>query len=129
MDQELKIANFINNFFIISIGAFVYFNKKNLRNSTLMVIFTFFVIYTVYLTGERSNFITLLLVATTFLIFSNLRKIFLIFLLFTSFLIITNYSFIENNLQSHRMITSNIETIKKIFLQLTRLMKLKRFLI
>ncbi len=113
MDQELKIANFINNFFIISIGAFVYFNKKNLRNSTLMVILTFFVIYTVYLTGERSNFITLLLVATTFLIFSNLRKIFLIFLLFTSFLIITNYSFIENNLQSHRMITSNIETIKK----------------
>ena len=80
---------------------------------TTKVIFTFFVIYTVYLTGERSNFITLLLVATTFLIFSNLRKIFLIFLLFTSFLIITNYSFIENNLQSHRMITSNIETIKK----------------
>ena len=40
MDQELKIAHFINNFFIVSLGAFFYFNKISFRNSIVVIIFT-----------------------------------------------------------------------------------------
>ncbi len=112
MDQELKIAHFINNFFIVSLGAFFYFNKISFRNSIVVIIFTILTIYTVYLSGERSNFITLILISIIFLIFSSIRKLFLIFLIITFSLIMVNYSFIEKNLHSHRMIISNIETIK-----------------
>ena len=70
MDQELKIAHFINNFFLITLGAFFYFNKINFKTSIIIIIFTFLVIYTVYLVGERSNFLTLISLSIIFLFFS-----------------------------------------------------------
>ena len=113
MDQELKIAHFINNFFLITLGAFFYFNKINFKTSIIIIIFTFFVIYTVYLVGERSNFLTLISLSIIFLFFSKMRKFFLIFVLIIISLLAVNHSYVEKNSHSQRMIFNTIDIIKK----------------
>ena len=113
MDQELKIAHLINNFFLISLGAFFYFNKINFKSSMIIMMCTFFVIYTVYLIGERSNFITLISLSIIFLFFSKIRKSFLILSLIIISLLVVNHSYVEKNSHSKRMIFNTIDSIKK----------------
>ncbi len=112
MNDELKIAYFINNFFIITLGYLLINFEKNKNYIFYIGILTPLVIYSVYLTGERANFLTLIIVIFLFFAFSKLKKYFFIILFC---LISTLFLFLDKIKESpkfDRMLTKNISSIQ-----------------
>lgn len=111
LDDELKIAYFINSFFVISVGAITYYRKKK-NNKILVFIFTSIVLYSVLITGERANFICLIIFVTFFMIVANLKKYFLLMIVILGVLILVNYSEVTKKNLIDRMLFQNIKIIK-----------------
>jgi len=111
LNDELKISNFINSFFVISLGA-IFFYKKNNINLILIFLFIFTILYSVFITGERANFIALLLFLVGFLIISSLRKYAALMFFTLAILIVFNYSELKKNSMFERMLFQNVDLIK-----------------
>ena len=115
MDDELKISNLIYHFGTL---VFAYnFSKKNFLfkiNSLTNYMFFSLLIISIYLTAERSNFITILIFTflfLNFLFFNNFRS-FLKILSVLSLIFLLLISM--NNDLNKRMIGSTINAIQKI---------------
>ena len=92
MGDELKIAFFIFYFGTI---VFSFYFQKNYNRNTLNIFFLIFLLFTIFITGERSNLISMLVFLFLTLIFIKFnKKIFLIF-----FIIILNIFLILNFFQ------------------------------
>lgn len=113
LNDELKIANLIIYFFV---PVFAYFHSiidyQNKKKIFLLLLF-FFIIYTsVFLTGERSNFISFNIFIFFYALFTNLRKYF--FVSFAIFItIIFFYSKTYEPGLNKRMTTNIYQTYKK----------------
>ena len=110
MDDELKISYLIYNFGALT---FSYYFSKGLSGKKgsviLSLIFLTLITTAIFLTAERSNFITILsfnFLVILYLAFNN-KKIFLSFLI-TLTILITVVTFSENKL-SHRMINDVVK--------------------
>ena len=114
MSEELKIAYFINNFFIITLGYLLMnFNKKK-SYIFCIVILTPLVIYSVYLTGERANFLSLVFVIFIFLAFSNLKKYFFVVLFCFMSIFLLFFDQLKELPKFDRMLTKNINSIQYV---------------
>ena len=116
LNSELKISYLINNFFVISLGFYIAYNKNN--NSTfLIIILTFIsmVLFSVYSTAERANFLCLLIFVFSFFIFSKYRLYFLSIIIILISIILINISELKSNLKIQRMFVDNLMIIKKNF--------------
>ena len=111
LNDELKVANFINSFFVISLGAIIYYEKNN-NNWILIFLFISTILYSVIITGERANFIALLLFLIGFLIISSLRKYAALMFVTLAILIVFNYSELKKNSMLERMLFQNVNIIK-----------------
>jgi|TARA_B110000971_G_scaffold177596_1_gene183312 O-antigen ligase len=108
LDDELKIANLVNNFFVISLGALLFYNKLILNKTyTIVVIFalSILVIHSVYLTAERANFISLILFVISIFLVSNIKKFILSILVLLYLLVLVNYTELSSNIKFKRMMT------------------------
>ena len=114
LNDELKIANLINNFFVISLGSYFFYNKNN-NNTFLFLILAFIsiVLFSVYSAAERGNFLTLLIFIFSFLIFSKYRLYFLSIILILIPIILFNISDLKSNTKIKRMFVDNVKIIKK----------------
>ena len=111
LNDELKISNFINSFFVISLGA-IFFYEKNNNNRILIFLFISTILYSVFITGERANFIALFLFLVGFLIISSLRKYAALIFVTLAILIAFNYSELKKNSMFERMLFQNVDIIK-----------------
>ena len=111
LNDELKVANFINSFFVISLGAIIFYEKNN-NNWILIFLFISTILYSVIITGERANFIALLLFLIGFLIISSLRKYAALMFITLAILIAFNYSELKKNSMLERMLFQNVNIIK-----------------
>ncbi len=112
LNDELKIAYFINNFFIITLGyLLINFDKSNNYNFYIFIL-TLFVIYSVYLTGERGNFLTLIFVIFAFFSFSNLKKYFFLGMFCLISILFIFFDQIKVSSKFDRMLTGNINSIE-----------------
>ena len=114
LNDELKIANLINNFFVISLGSYFFYNKNN-NNTFLILILAFIliVLFSVYSAAERGNFLTLLLFIFSFLIFSKYRLYFLSIVLILIPIILFNISDLKSNAKINRMFVDNFKIVKR----------------
>ena len=112
LNDELKIANLIIHLFV---PIFVFFHQNSFnksRDHIFLLIFSLITLVCVFLTGERSNFITLILFLFFYIMFTDLRKKFLILailILPILFILLKNY---EPNL-TNRMTSSLLNIYKK----------------
>ena len=114
LNDELKIAHLINNFFVISLGSyFFYYNKNNKNTSILIISFILIVLFSVYSTAERANFICLLIFIFSFLIFSKYRFYFFSAIIILIPIIFINISDLKSNEKIKRMFIDNVKLIKK----------------
>jgi hypothetical protein len=117
LDDELKIAHLINCFFVMCLGFIIFYYNKNIIKTLIISIFlTFLVIHSVYITGERSNFISLLLFVIIFFLFSNLNKYIMPIFGILILGIIFNFSQLEKKYKFDRMIIDNKNIIKKMII-------------
>ena len=76
MDQELKISNFIFHFGSITLAFFISSNLfSNTRHTLINLLFLLLLIVTIFITAERSNFITIISFAFLLLIFLSFKNI------------------------------------------------------
>ena len=114
LNDELKISYLINNFFVISLGSYFFYNKKNSKNFLILIIaFILIVLFSVYSTAERANFLCLLIFVSSFLIFSKYRFYFLSTLIILIPIIFINISDLKSNEKIKRMFIDNAKLIKK----------------
>ena len=114
LNDELKIAHLINNFFVISLGSyFFYYNKNNKNTSILIISFILIVLFSVYSTAERANFLCLLIFIFSFLIFSKYRFYFFSAIIILIPIIFINISDLKSNEKIKRMFIDNVKLIKK----------------
>ena len=114
LNDELKISYLINNFFLISLGSYFFYNKKNSKNFLILIIaFILIVLFSVYSTAERANFLCLLIFVSSFLIFSKYRFYFLSTLIILIPIIFINISDLKSNEKIKRMFIDNAKLIKK----------------
>lgn len=104
MGDELKIAHLINHFSIIILG-YLYLIEKQINNKffsfSILVLF-FFTLFAVFVTGERSNFITIFIASLLFITFRyNLIKYIIIMTFFIFVIFLSQYKSQE---LSNRMI-------------------------
>ena len=114
LNDELKIAYLINNFFVISLGAYLFYNKKT-NKIFLFLIFVYITLalVSVYYTAERANFICLIIFIITFLTFSKFRLYFLSIVTILIPIIFINFSDLKSNHKINRMFLDNLKLIKK----------------
>tara|TARA_B100000900_G_C20591016_1_gene721571 strand:- start:550 stop:1833 length:1284 start_codon:yes stop_codon:yes gene_type:complete len=114
MGDELKISNLINHFGVLVFSYFYSkypnFNKQKLLN----FIFLFLIISSIFITGERSNFITIIFFTFLFIIFLALtdKKIFIFFAIIFS--LILGVLFTSNENLSERMVKKLVTKSTKI---------------
>jgi O-antigen ligase len=112
LNDELKIANLIIYFFV---PIFTYFHQNFFDSSKKKIlIFTLItVVYiAIFLTGERSNFLTFNIFIFLYFLLTNLRKYFITYLIISlSLLLIFTKSF-ENHL-TKRMVTDIYKIYKE----------------
>ncbi len=114
LNDELKISYLINNFFVISLGSYFFYNKKNNKNFLILIIaFILIVLFSVYSTAERANFLCLLIFISSFLIFSKYRFYFLSIIIILIPIIFINISDLKSNEKIKRMFLDNAKLIKK----------------
>ena len=114
MSDELKIAYFINNFFIITLGYLLMNFDKKKSYIFYIVILTPLVIYSVYLTGERANFLSLIFVIFVFFCFSNLKKYFFVVLFCFMSIFLLFFDQLKELPRFDRMLTKNIKSIQYV---------------
>ncbi len=112
LGDELKIANLIIHLFI---PVFVYFHHNystNKKNIFLLMLFLTVIYIAVFLTGERSNFLTLNIFLFLYFLFTNLRKIFVFFLIILFLL----FSFFSQSFEKGlvKRMTTDIYKIYKV---------------
>lgn len=105
MDTELKISNIIFHFGALSISYFLmseYLAKYRIK----IIMYVFFLIISIFITAERSNFVNIFLFSFVLIIFLGLKykKIFLLALSF--FIIFFSGLFFSNSELSNRMFKS-----------------------
>lgn len=111
LNDELKIANLIIHIFV---PVFVFLHQtltKNLKNHVLLFVYVMIVFISVFLTGERSNFITLSFFLSIYVMFTNLRKNFLILFIVSLPIIFFYLKTNEPNL-TKRMTTALVKIYK-----------------
>ena len=114
LNDELKISYLINNFFVVTLGFYFFYNKNNNNNFLILIIaFILLVLFTVYSTAERANFLCLLFFIFSFFIFSKYRIYFLSTILILIPIIFINISDLKSNEKIKRMFVNNVELIKK----------------
>lgn len=112
LNDELKIANLIIHFFI---PVFLYFHKNfKLNTHNLLTLFFLFiaVMSTVFLTGERANFISLTFFFLIYFIFTNLRKNLFILIIISLPILFYSIKSYEPNL-TNRMVINLYDIFKK----------------
>ena len=112
LDDELKISYLLNSFFVVSLGSTFTYQKINKKNKLLALLLTGLVIYSVYATAERSNFVCLLFFTIIFFIFSKLRNYLFFMVILLIPIIIINFSYIKSNSKIERMFSENTKLIK-----------------
>ena len=114
LDDELKIGYLINSFFIVSLGSYFFYHKKSDKSFLLLVtLFILLVLFSVYLTSERANFLILLLLVFSFLIFSKYKLYFLSTIIILIPIILINISYLKSDEKMKRMFFGNVELAKK----------------
>ena len=94
MGDELKIANLIIHFFIPVFAYFHYNFSNDKKKMLLLFIFLILIYMGIFLTGERSNFLTFNIFLFLYFLSTNLRKYFLVFLIILlSFFLVFSKSF------------------------------------
>ena len=86
--------------------------KKKKKVQILSFLFIILVLYSVFLTGERANFICLFLFTVAFLIFSNLKKYFLLLAIIIIGFTSLNLVDLKKDKIVKRMIFDNAKIIK-----------------
>lgn len=114
LDDELKIANLIIHLFV---PIFVFFhqnsfNKYKNKDHIFLFIYALITIVCVFLTGERSNFITLILFLFFYIMFTDLRKKFFILVILILPILFVFFKNYEPNL-TNRMTSSLLNIYKK----------------
>ena len=114
LDDELKISNLIIHFFVPIFSYFHFksdFNKKN-----VLLLFLFFLVtyIIVLLTGERSNFITFSIFIVLYILFTNLRKFLMYFLIIGALFVLILSQTIDDGLKK-RMTNNIFTTFKESF--------------
>ena len=111
LGDELKIANLIIHFFI-PVFAYFHYNFSNDKKKMLLLFLFLILIYIgIFLTGERSNFLTFNIFLFLYFLSTNLRKYFLVFLIILfSFFLVFSKSF-EKGLT--KRMTTDIYSIYK----------------
>ena len=82
LNDELKIANLIIYFFV---PIFTYFHQNffESRNKKILILILIIAVYiAIFLTGERSNFLTFNIFIFLYFLSTNLRKLFILFYYF-----------------------------------------------
>ena len=109
MGDELKISNLIFHFGTL---VFTYFYSANLINKNktniMHILFLVFLISTIFITAERSNFITVMvffLIYNLFLLFKSRKIFFIVLTLFSASIILLSAN---NKYLKERMIIDNI---------------------
>ncbi len=112
LNDELKIANLIIYFFV---PIFTYFHQNffESRNKKILILILIIAVYiAIFLTGERSNFLTFNIFIFLYFLSTNLRKLFILFfIILFSLLLIFSKSF-ENAL-TKRMVTDVYKIYKE----------------
>ncbi len=112
LNDELKIANLVIYFFV---PIFTYFHQNffESRNKKILIFILIITVYiAIFLTGERSNFLTFNIFIFLYFLSTNLRKNFITFLIISfSLLLIFSKSF-ENAL-TKRMVTDIYKIYKE----------------
>lgn len=106
MNDELKIAHFINHFCMLLIGYYFFLSmkKKFLVYSNIAILLSLAVIVMVFFTGERSNFITIICAVLIFFLFRyGIKKIVYVILVL---LPITFLFDLQKNSHTERMFLS-----------------------
>lgn len=106
LDDELKISNLIIHFFV---PIFSYFHfKSDLSKKNVFLLFLFFSVtyMAVLLTGERSNFITFSIFIVLYILFTNLRKFLIYFLIIGTPIVLISFQTIDDGLK--KRMTNNI---------------------
>lgn len=117
LNDELKIAYLINSFSMVVVGYCFFLAKKNNRYLLLAICFILFLTYSIYLTGERANLISLLFCICFLIFFTKNIKTYLVFFITSALLIFFLTSISEKNPKLNRMIFENVKNIKNILVK------------
>ena len=112
LNDETKIAYFINNLFSVFLGSLIFYKNKSKNLLIYLILSTLFVVYTVYLTGERSNFISLLIFIFIFFLINNFKNFIFFTFISVMTILVLNVSDLKESSKFKRMITQNIQIIK-----------------
>ena len=114
LDDELKISNLIIYFFVPVFSFFHFFVVKNsFKNNFFLFLFFLLIYSTIFLTGERANFITLNIFIFIYVIFFKLNKIFSLLVL-TIPIFYFSSSIFDSNL-TKRMTVKTYTAYKNVF--------------
>ena len=114
LDDELKISNLIIHLFV-PIFSYYHF-RSDLSKKKAFLLFLFFLVtyIVVLLTGERSNFITFTIFIILYILFTNLRKFLIYFLIIGIPIFLIIFQTIDDGLKK-RMINSISSNYKESF--------------
>ena len=110
MDDELKISGIIYYFGLL-VFSYTYFNEKNLKYKNLNYLFLILIIVSIFITAERSSFLSSIIFLILFAIFVDFKKINLRFFLLSILIMIAFFGLFQKDLSS-RMIFKISENIK-----------------
>tara|TARA_Y100000768_G_C23981953_1_gene686384 strand:- start:1613 stop:2893 length:1281 start_codon:yes stop_codon:yes gene_type:complete len=116
MDDELKISNLLFQFGTLSFSFFIF--KENLKKNMvnlIIILFLFLLIISIFLTGERSNFLTICIFTVFLIIFFGFKKKVIFLILSTLFLVFLGLVVSNNSELSNRMFKNLIVEKNKIF--------------
>ena len=116
MDDELKISNLLFQFGALSFSFFIF--KKNFKkklNNVIIISFLFLLIISIFLTGERANFLTVCSFTVLLIVYFGFKKKEFFIILSTSFLFFFVLVALSNSELSNRMFKNLIVEKNKIF--------------
>lgn len=111
LNDELKIANLIIHIFVPVLAYFHKFHSNKFKHQMLLFGYVLLIFISIFLTGERSNFITLSLFLIIYIILTDLRKKFFYLFLISLPILIIFFKIYEPNLT--KRMTTNLYNIYK----------------
>ncbi len=115
LDDELKISNLIIYFFVPVFSFFHFYVVKNsFKNNFFLFLFFLLIYSTIFLTGERANFITFNIFIFIYVIFFKLNKIFFSLLFITIPIFYFSSNIFDSNL-TKRMTVKTYTVYKNVF--------------